>query len=151
MNEITKSLPESPVVAERPRNRPWTIVAAAVLSGAGALGAALLAIAHLGLDLPGLSAFGPSGQAVLPAAIGFGVATALLALLTWGLWSGRRWAWPAGTGLALLGILSGIGQFRGMGSAIGLGVMVVLLVLLVMPSARDHLAGPRDELQDPGA
>lgn len=130
MNEIT-------------RPRPWTILAAVALSGLGAAGAFLLAVAHLGVELPGLSALGPTGRAVLPAAVGFAVAALLLGGLTWGLLAGKRWAWPAGTGLALLGILSGIGQFRGVASAVGLAVMLALLVLLVTPSARDFLASPR--------
>jgi hypothetical protein len=63
------------------------------MSGALAVGSALLAVGHLGLQIPILSALGPGGtRAVVPAAIAFGISASLHALVALGV--ARRRSWP---------------------------------------------------------
>lgn len=102
-----------------------------------ALGNALLAVAHTGVEVPLLSALGPSGDAVPAAVVVFTVGTVLFAAIAWGLASGQRWARPLALGVCALSILSGIGQFRGVVSAIGILLAVVLAGLLLLPRRPD--------------
>lgn len=111
--------------------------AALGVASLAAVGNALLAIAHTGVEVPLLSALGPSGGAVPPAVVAFTVGTLLFAAIAVGLWREARWARPVGIGVAGLSILSGLGQFRGMVSAFGIVLAAVLLVLLVLDARRE--------------
>lgn len=116
---------------------PATLRAAVGLTGVAAVGTLLLAIAHLGIVIPVLSALGPQGGAVPPAVAAFTVATALFAGVGYGLARRSRMAWGVGLGVSALSILSGIGQFRGVVSAVGIGLSVLLIGLLLAPPSRD--------------
>ena len=116
---------------------PLALRAAVALTGIAAVGTLLLAIAHLGIEIPMLSAPGPEGGAVPPTAVALPIATALFAGVGYGLARRNRLAWGIGLGVSALSILSGIGQFRGVVSAIGIGLSVVLIGLLLAPASRD--------------
>lgn len=120
---------------------PRLLSVASWIALVGALGAALLAIAHTGVEIPLVSALGPSGGAVPPAAAAFTVVTVLFAAVGWGLRRRRAWAWTLGVAIGVLGVLSGIAQFRGVGSALGMLVAAALAALLLAPQSRAAVRG----------
>ncbi len=100
-----------------------------------------MAVAHAGVEIPLLSALGPGGnRVVVPAVVAFGIGTVLFAVLAAGLRARARWAWLAGLVISGLAIASGVMQYRGVVSALGIGLAVVLGGLLLMPDARRALA-----------
>lgn len=121
---------------------PASLRIAVALATISALGTSLLAVAHTGVTVPLLSALGPQGGAVPPAVVAFTVATLLFAVLAFGLRRAARWAWVGGLVLAAASILGGVGQFRGVVSAIGIGLAVVLLGVLLAPSSRRAVGAP---------
>jgi len=124
-----------------PRTRP-VATALVALSGMSALGALLLAIGHLGVEVPVLSALGPGGDRAVPvAAAVFSVGTVLYAAVAYGAARGARWAWTAGVVVNALAVLGGARQFRGAASAIGLLLAVAALALLLAPAGRRALRG----------
>jgi hypothetical protein len=110
--------------------------AAAALSATAAVGTLLLAVAHTGVTVPLLSALGPQGDAVPPAVVAFCAATLLFGGVAAGLARARRWAWGAGLGVAALAVLGGVGQFRGVVSAVGIALALAMAALLLTPAAR---------------
>jgi hypothetical protein len=113
-----------------------TLTAAAALAATAAVGTALLAVAHTGASIPLLSRLGPQGGAVPPAVVAFGVGTLLFGAIAWGLARRERWAWTLGLGVAALSVLSGVGQFRGVVSAVGIAISLALAALLLAPASR---------------
>lgn len=123
-----------------PAQRSLAISAASVLVFVLAVYAALLSIGHLGVDVPVLSALGPGGdRVILVAGISFAVGAVIYTIIGVGLLRLRRWAWVAGVAVSALSVLSGIGQFRGAGSMIGIVLSLIVLVLLLTPQARTML------------
>ncbi len=123
----------------RARSRP---VARAVgwLSAISALGAALLSIGHLGVEVPLVSALGPGGDGVVPVAAGiFAVGALLYAAVAWGAFAGARWAWTAGVAVNVLALLGGVREYRGIASAVALALALAALVLLLVPCGRREL------------
>ncbi len=114
---------------------------AALLAAIAAVGNLLLAVAHLGIEIPVLSALGPQGGAVPPAVVAFTVGTVVFGAIAVGLARGRRWAWVGGLVVSALAVLSGVGQFRGVVSALGIVLSLGLLALLLAPSSRRAVAG----------
>ncbi|MGH8896546.1 MAG: hypothetical protein ACRDZ4_05840 [Egibacteraceae bacterium] len=120
--------------------RPPAVTAAAVLVFGLALYAALLAIGHLGVEVPVLSALGPGGsRIVLVAGIVFAVGAVIQAVIGVGLLQLGGWAWTAGVAVSALGVFSGIRQFRGAGSVVGILASLAVLGLLLTPQARAAL------------
>jgi hypothetical protein len=112
------------------------------LSVIAAAGSALLAIGHLGVDVPVLSALGPRGNGVVPvAAAVFTVGALLYAAVAAGAFSGARWAWPLGLSVNALALLSGLREYRGTASAIGIVLALAGLALLLAPAGRRELRG----------
>lgn len=119
------------------RTRAPAAVLVGSISVIAALGAALLAIGHAGVEIPLLSALGPGGdRAVPPAAAAFTVATVLYAALAAGAFSGARWAWPLGLAVHGLAVLSGLASFRGAASAMGIALGVAAVAILLSPGGR---------------
>lgn len=114
---------------------------AAGLAWAGAVGAALLAIAHTGATVPLLSRLGPQGGAVPPAVVVFGVGAAAFAAVAVGVGRGRSWGRWLGLGVAAMGVLSGVGQFRGAASAAGIVLALGLGLLLLRPISGREVSG----------
>jgi len=109
----------------------------AVVTG---VGTATLTVGHSGVRVPLVSALGPAGSdPVWPAAAGFAVATVLFAVIAVGLFRRRAWAWPLATVVNGLVAASGVVQFRGAGSAVGVALGLVSLALLLTPAVRRDL------------
>lgn len=120
---------------------PATLRSAAVVAGIAAVGTLLLAIAHTGVTIPLLSRLGPQGGAVPPAVVAFAAGTALFGAIAVGLLRRARWAWIGGLAVAGLSVLSGIGQFRGVVSAVGIALSILLATLLLAPGSRQAVSG----------
>ncbi|MGI9015680.1 MAG: hypothetical protein ACR2HR_01000 [Euzebya sp.] len=116
-----------------------TLRGAVVVAGLAAAGCLLLAVAHLGITIPLFSTLGPQGGAVPPAVVAFAVGTSLFTAIGIGLWRRRRWAWLAGLIVSGLAVVSGIGQFRGVVSAVGIVLAVILAALLLAPASRHQI------------
>ena len=107
------------------------------ISGALAIGCALLAIGHAGVQIPVLSALGPGGtQAVVPAAVAFTLAAVLHALVSIGVARRRPWSWPLGVLIAAATLLGAAMPFRGLMSGVGIVLAGVELGLLLTREGR---------------
>lgn len=126
------------------RTHPTPLRIAIALAAISAVGSLLLAIAHTGVTVPILSALGPQGGAVPPAVVAFSVGTILFGALAAGLARRSRVAWIGGLVLAVGAILSGVGQFRGVVSAVGIALAVVLLATLLAPASRRAVSTDRE-------
>lgn len=114
--------------------------AATALAVAGAAAAALMAVAHLGIDLPLLPTVG-AGRAVPPAAAAFAVGTALFALTAAGLARAKPWSWPLGLTVNALTVVACAMPYRGPASAAGIVMSSAGIALLLTPSARRTIMG----------
>lgn len=109
----------------------------AALSALAAVGALLLCIGHLGIDLGVISALGPGGTRAVPvAATIFGVGTLVFGALAVGAWRGAAWAWYGGVVVYGLATLSGLVQYRGVASALGLVLSIGALIALCSSAGR---------------
>jgi hypothetical protein len=96
---VTATSPSRPDRAARDASgHPPAVRALAVLLAVAAAGTGLLAVGHLGVDIPLLSALGPPGDAVvLPAAIAIGTGSLLYAVASVAVarrGGPGRWPWP---------------------------------------------------------
>ena len=107
----------------------------------GAFGALLMAIAHLGIDLPLLPTVG-TGRAVPVAAAIFGLGVAGFLLVAFGLRRRHSWALPLGFVVGLLALSGAARPYRGVGSAVGIVLSVTLLITLLAPGTRHALRAP---------
>ena len=119
--------------------RPASLRLATGLAVAGAIGAAIMAVAHMGVDLPLLPTQG-LGRAVPPAAIAFTVGTLVFAAVAWGLRSCARWAWWLGLVANALALQGSALPYRGAGSAVGIALSAAALILLLLPSSRRSIS-----------
>ncbi len=122
-----------------PHTRPPAATAVGVLALLGALGAAVMALAHLGV--PQLDALGP-GRMLLPVAIGFIVGTALYLSVAVGAFTVRSWAWTAGLAVNALAFLSAAFPYRGPASAAAMAISGLAVAILVLPSGRRAFRAP---------
>lgn len=114
--------------------------AVARISGVLAAGSALMAIAHAGVQVPIVSAFGPGGsRVILPAAIAFSVAAVLHAAVAYGVARRRGWSWPLGVLVAGATLLAAAVPFRGAGSILGIVLAGAQVVLLLSGTVRAEL------------
>jgi hypothetical protein len=119
----------------RPRSPAATVIGWLALIAA--FGSGLLALAHAGLDVPVLSLLGPEGDDAVPvAATIFGIGLALYSVVALGAFSRARWTWPLGVVVNLLALAGGIANYRGIASAIGIALGVLMLVFLFSPGGR---------------
>jgi hypothetical protein len=117
--------------------------AIAWISGALAVGSALLAVGHAGVRIPGVSALGPGGSdPVVPAAIAFTVATCLHGAVAFGVAGRRPWAWPLGVLVAAVTLIGAAAPFRGVGSVIGIVLAGTELGLLLTGRIRRAILRP---------
>ena len=120
----------------RPDARTAAVVVA-MLSALLTIGAAALAVAHAGLQIPGLSALGPGGdRAVVPAAVAFSVATVLAGLVTFGSFRRRPWAWALGLVVHAIVLVGAAVPYRGLGSLIGILISAAAVAVLVSRPGR---------------
>jgi hypothetical protein len=121
--------------ARSPRNAALDAVVWA--STALAVGSALLAIGHMGVQIPLLSALGPGGtRAVVPAAIAFSLGACLHGAVAYGVARRLVWAWPLGVLAAGVTLLGAAMPFRGVGSLIGMSLAGLQLGILLTGTAR---------------
>ena len=110
------------------------------LSALLALGCAALAVGHSGIAVPVLSRIGPGGNdAVVPAAIAFTVAAAVLTAVAIGVARARPWAWALGVVVHALVLLGAAVPFRGVASGVAMIVSGAALALLVARPGRTAL------------
>lgn len=106
-------------------------------SGALAVGSALLALGHMGVEIPVVSALGPGGsRAVVPAAIAFTAVAGLHGTVATGIARRRPWAWPLGVLASGITLLGAAVPFRGAGSLVGIVLAGAELVLLLRGGTR---------------
>lgn len=121
-------------------DKPAVITVAAVVTALLAVGCLALAIGHSGINVPLVSQLGPGGgRAVVPAAVAFVVATALLSVLAVGIWHRRAWAWAAGLAVHGMVLAGALFPYRGWGSLVGIVLAGSAFVLLASRPARDAL------------
>jgi hypothetical protein len=114
------------------------------LSLLAAVGSALLAVAHLGVEIPLLSALGPGGDRAVPsAAAAFTVIALLYTVLAIGAFARARWAWWAGLVVNVLVVAGGVRNYRGVASAIAILLAALLVVLLLSPGGRQAFLARR--------
>ncbi len=107
-------------------------------------GSALLALGHLGLSIPVLSALGPGGdRAVPPAAAAFAASAVLATAVAVGAFRRRPWAWALGLVVHALTVLGAAMPYRGVVSLIGIGLGVAAVVVLVSRPGRAALLRPQ--------
>ena len=112
----------------------------AALSALLALGCAVLAIGHSGVDVPVLSDIGPGGdRAVVPAAVAFTIATVVLVFVVIGVVRQRPWSWALGVVVHALVFLGAAVPYRGVASAVALIISGVCVALLVSRLGRAAL------------
>ena len=121
-------------------HRPAAATIATAVTAVLALGCLALAIGHMGIAVPLISRLGPGGgNAVVPAAIAFWIATALLTLLAGGLWRQRPWAWAVGLVVHGIVLAGAAFPYRGWGSLVGIVLAGSVFALLVSRPGRDAL------------
>src|SRR5688572_14148440 len=112
----------------------------AVLSGVLAVGCAVMAIAHAGVEVPLLSQLGPGGNdPVWPAVIAFSIGALVLAFVAIGASRARAWAWALGLVVHALIVLFALLPFRGVGSAVAIVISVASVALLLSRAGRASL------------
>jgi hypothetical protein len=99
------------------------------LAVAGAVGAAVMSVAHWGVAVPLVA---DVGRVVAPVAVALAVGAVLYAVVAVGSFGRRRWAWTAGVVVNALALLSTASPpFRGpvelVAAAVSLAALVVLL------------------------
>ncbi len=109
---MTSSDTSAPTAAPE---RPGVVTAIAVLALLGAVGAAVMVVAHLALDMTALAA-------------GFAVGTVAYLLLALGTWRRRAWAWPLGLVVNAIGLAAALLPWRGLDRS-GLPTLVSLVAL----------------------
>ncbi|HSJ45078.1 MAG TPA: hypothetical protein VK923_10395 [Euzebyales bacterium] len=123
--------------------RGAAVDAVAWISAALAVGSALLAVGHVGVRIPVVSALGPGGSApVVPAAIAFAVAACLHGGVAYGVARRRPWAWPLGVLVAAVTLLGAAVPFRGAGSVVGIMLAGSELGLLLTRRIRRAILRP---------
>lgn len=136
------ALPRTPT---RSRGAGPAVALVGWLSAALAAGAVLLAVAHLGLSIPLLSALGPGGdRAVVPAAAAFSVLAALATAVSVGSFRRRPWAWGLGVVVHALTVLGAATPFRGVVSVAAVLLGCAALAALLSPGGRAGLLRTSD-------
>lgn len=121
-------------------HKPAVVTITTVITAALALGCLALAVGHSGVTVPLISRLGPGGgQAVVPAAVAFAVATVLLAVLTIGAWRQQPWAWAAGLAVHGMVFAGAAFPYRGVGSLVGMLLAGSAFVLLASRPGREAM------------
>lgn len=125
--------------------RPTAATAVGVLALLGVVGSVVMTLAHLDLDIPVVSALGPTGRALPAVAAGFAVGTLLFAAVAYGAFARTSWAWPVALVVNGLALASATMPWRGIESS-GVPALVTLIALVVLVSrpGRSALLYDRD-------
>jgi hypothetical protein len=129
-------------------DRPVAATIVGVLAVLGVIGSIIMTLAHLDLEIPVISQFGPTGRAIVPVAIGFAVGTVLFAATAYGAFRRTSWAWPVALVVNGLAFISSVMPWRGLENS-GVPALVTLIALgvLLSPAGREALLyrGIRDK------
>jgi hypothetical protein len=131
-------MPESPPTSAADHASASTLPATLVgaLAVIGVLGSAVMAIAHLGIDVPVVG----GAVELLPVAISFAVGTVLYAFVAYGAFTRRSWAWALGlvvNGLAFASTAAP--PYRGGIEPVAMAVSLAALILLLIRPGREAL------------
>jgi hypothetical protein len=116
-------------------DRPPAATAVGLLCVLGVVGSGVMALAHLGIELPGLELVGP-GRLVLPAAVSFLLGTVLYAVAAFGALRVSRWAWPTALVVNVLAFGTAAFPYRDWMSGAAIVVSVTVIAVLVSPWGR---------------
>jgi hypothetical protein len=122
------------------RRRPPAATAIGLLAALGAIGSAVMTLAHVDLDIPFLTFFGP-GRLIAPAAASFAVGTVLYVVVAYGAFRVARWSWPVALVVNVLAFLVSAFPYRGWVSGAAMAVSVIAVAVLVSRPGRVALRG----------
>jgi hypothetical protein len=114
--------------------RPTAATAVGVLAVLGVVGAIVMTLAHLGIDLGFIRAV-----RLVPVAAGFAVGSLLFAAVAFGAFRRAAWAWPLGVVVNGLAFVSSIFPVRGLEALVPAAVTLAALVILLSRPGRDAL------------
>lgn len=119
-----------------PRTRPPAATAIGWLAIVGVVGAIVMSLAHLDLPVPFLEV----GRVVLPVAIGLAVGAVLYAVVAYGAFTQRSWAWAAALVVNGIALAATAGPpFRGLFELVPIAVSLVAIGILVSRPGREAL------------
>lgn len=122
-----------------PRTRPIAATAVGWLAVVGVVGAIFMSLAHLDLPVPFLDV----GRVVLPVAIGLAVGALLYAVVAYGAFTQRSWAWPVALVVNGIALAATAGPpFRGLFELVPIAVSLAAIAVLVSPPGRAALLHP---------
>lgn len=116
-------------------SRPPAATGVGCLAVLGAVGAAVMSLAHTGLPVPLVEGLGP-GRALVPVAATFAVGAVAYAAVAVAALRTLSWWWPAALAVNVLAIASAAGQYRGLPSLVAIVLGVASLVVLLGPAGR---------------
>lgn len=116
------------------RTRQPAATAIGVLALVGTIGAVVMALAHLGIDVGVIRA-----ASLPPVATGFAVGAVLFALVAYGAFRRTAWAWPLALVVNGIGFLSAVFPWRGPEAIVPAAVTLVAVAILLSRPGRDAL------------
>jgi uncharacterized membrane protein (UPF0136 family) len=122
------------------RTRPPAATAVGVLAVVGVVGAIVMTLAHLGLDLGFIRAV-----ALPPVAAGFAVGAVLFAAVAYGAFRRTSWSWPFALVVNALGFVSAVFPWRGVEAVVPAAVTLAALAVLLSRPGREALLVRRAE------
>jgi hypothetical protein len=108
--------------------------AIAALALVGMVGASIMTVAHLGIDLGFIRA-----AALPPVAAGFAVGAVLFAAVAYGALRSTAWAWPLGLVVNGVGFVSAVFPWRGAEALLPAAVTLAAVVILLSRPGREAL------------
>jgi hypothetical protein len=121
-------------------DRPPAATAVGALCLLGVVGSAVMAVAHLGLEIPALEFVGP-GRLIVPAAVSFLLGTALYAVAAYGALRVARWAWPTALVVNVLAFGTAAFPYRDWMSGAAIVVSLAVVTILLSPPGRAAFRG----------
>jgi hypothetical protein len=121
-------------------DRPAAATAVGILAVLGVIGSIVMTLAHLDLQIPVVSALGPTGRAIVPVAVGFAFGAVLFAVTAYGAFRRAGWAWPVALVVNGLAFASSVMPWRGIENS-GVPALVTLIAIAILLSrpGRDAL------------
>lgn len=120
---------------EPPQTHPPAVAAVGWLAVAGMVGAVFMSLAHWGLDVGFLG----GGQVVLPVAVGMAAGAVLYALVAFGAFTRRSWAWPAALAVNAIALAATLIPFRWPSGLVPLAISLAAIGVLVSRPGRTAL------------
>lgn len=116
--------------------RPAAATLVGVLALVGVVGAIIMAVAHLGAAVPGVTV----GRVVAPVAAGLAVGAVLYALVAYGVFRRKPWAWPAALAVNAVALAATLAPpQRGGFEYVPIAISILALGVLVSRPGREAL------------